>query len=300
MKIPAMRYQRVSKLPTLVLTLTLSLGFCVPTSIANEPAASTTESKAASTIDTKSAPKQTEDQSLTLKEYIQLGMPAYDREWSANDMVTAAKTLSDIAEQGFEKLPRYQSKKSGEFFARITSPENLNMYKNRTLPLDTRLGQSLNFIGGGGETLKVYLYGFLNNKIGADEIIELMGLQLRTIVVSLELVDEFAPTIKKDDPSYATRMQGFDRMKSGLATIVAGTMQTLTERQAYNSTELVRLVGYMKETFPSIVSRLAPGVQQETLVKLETMQKDPGMKDLQPGLTDLYNKVNAVLGKAGS
>ncbi|MBX9668098.1 MAG: hypothetical protein K2X93_10790 [Candidatus Obscuribacterales bacterium] len=215
-------------------------------------------------------------------------------------MVTASKKLAEIAEDSYEKLPRYQSKQSGEFFKRITSPENLNMLKSRTLPLDARLGQALNFMNGGGETLKVYLFGFINNKIGADEIIELMGLQLRTVVVLLELVDELTVTIKKDDPTYETRMQGLDRMKSGLATVVAGTVQSLSERQSYKTSELVRLVDYMKETFPTIVTRLAPGVQQETLVKLESLKNDPAMKDLQPGLTELYTRVNAALTRAGS
>src|SRR6187401_2202300 len=54
------------------------------------------------------APDPPSDESLTSEEYIRLGMPAPDREWSGQDMLTAEKVLASLAEQGNRRLPRYQ------------------------------------------------------------------------------------------------------------------------------------------------------------------------------------------------
>ena len=59
-------------------------------------------------------------------------------------------------------------------------------------------------------------------------------------------------------------MQGLEKMKFGLAGLVAGGLQTLTERESYRKGELIRLVGYMQESFPLIVPQLPPGARRET------------------------------------
>jgi hypothetical protein len=82
-------------------------------------------------------------------------------------------------------------------------------------------------------------------------------------------------------------------MKRGLASIVAGGLQTIKERESYRRSELVRLIGYMQETFPLIVPMLPPSVRVETLTRLEKLQTDPAMKDLQPDLRELHLKVKA-------
>lgn len=87
-------------------------------------------------------------------------------------------------------------------------------------------------------------------------------------------------------------------MKRGLASIVAGNLQTLTERDDYRGSELARLVGYMQETFPLIVPRLPSGARNETMIRLEKMQEDPAMKDLQSGVRELQLKVKDALKKS--
>ncbi len=245
-------------------------------------------------------PKPPADDSLTSEEYLRLGLPAQDREWSGDDMVKAERTLASLVQTGYRQLPRYKSERSGEMFARLTSPQNLDLFKNRTLPIEARFPQALNYFGAGNQVLKLYLAGFLKKEVGDSELVELMGSQFRSTVVILELVDEFLPTIKKDDPKYQARMEGLDQMKRGLAGVVAGSLQTLTERESYRESELVKLVGYMRDTFPLIVPRLPPGARTETLLRLEKMQEDPALKDLQPGLGELRSKVKASVEKGAA
>ena len=165
------------------------------------------------------------------------------------------------------------------------------------MPLDARLSQAIDYTRAINQVFKLYMSAFLKNFVRDSELIELTGAQLRLTVVVLELVDEFVPTLKKDDPEYQVRMQGLEQIKQGLAIVVAGVLQTLTVRDSNRGNELARLVGYMQETLPQIVPRLPPGSRAETLIRLEKLQEDPALKDLKSGLGVLLLKVKASLEK---
>lgn len=246
-------------------------------------------------VDAVAKPTATVDESLSLAEYIRLGMPAPDRDWSAEDMIKAERILAVLALSGYGQLPRFESERSGEMFSRMTSPRNHELSKNRTLPLEVRLPFALNYLQASNQVMKLYLAAFLKGEVSDREIVEWLGHQLRLSVVVLDVVDEFAPTIRKDDPRYEVRMQGLEQMRRGLASVVSGGLQTLIEKEAYRESELARLVGYMLETYPQIVPRIPPGARTETLLRLEAMHADPALTHLQPGLGELYVKVKASL-----
>jgi hypothetical protein len=240
------------------------------------------------------------DLSLTPEGYLRLGLPAHDREWSGRDMVQAEKVLAPLARKGYRQLPRYKSERSGEVFARLTSPQNLGLFRNRTLPVEPRLADAVDYLRAGNQVAKLYLAGFLKKEVRDSELVEWYGAQLRSVAVLFELIDEFLASMGKDDPRYRARMQDLGQMKGSLAGIVAGCFQTLTERNSYRGSELVRLVGYMRETLPLIVPRLPPGARTETLLRLEKMQDDSTLKDLQPGLRELHLKVKASAEKGAT
>jgi len=172
-------------------------------------------------------------------------------------------------------------------FARLTAAQNLEFYRNRSLPLEARFPQAITYFESTNQVLKLYLAAYFKKATGGAELVELLGAELRGAVVMLDLVDEFLPTVRKDDPSYEVRMAGLEKVKQGLATMVAGGLQTLTERDSYRTAERVRLIDYMNETLPAILPRLPAGARVETLVRLESMAKDDGLKDLQPALGEL-------------
>lgn len=232
-----------------------------------------------------------DDLSLTADDYIRLGLPAHDRTWSGNDMGRAAMVLESLAEKDPRQLPRYHSRQSGEVFARMTAAQNLELLRNRSLPVEARLPEALDLVDASNRVMKLYLATFVRKVTGDSEMVELMGAQLRSTVVILELVDEFLPTLDKNDPSYQVRMSGLKQMRQGLATVVAGCLQTLTEKGAYRNSELVRLLDYMQETFPAVVPQLPPGSRMEIMVRLETMAKDPTLKEFAHTLQELYEKV---------
>lgn len=231
------------------------------------------------------------DKSLPLEKYIEAGLPAHDRNWSGGDMTRAATILMAIAQTDMGHLPRYRSQLSGAAFERLTANENLDMYRDRRLPLEQRLPDALSFMQSGNQILSLYLAAFGQQAVGDSELVELAGAQLRLSVVMIALVNEFLPTLDKDDPTYPVRMNGLRQMKGGLATIVAGSLQTLTESHAYRTSELKRLVGYMQRTFPDILPELPEGSRTEFVVRLRSFSDDPRMQHLNPELDQLLAAV---------
>jgi hypothetical protein len=227
------------------------------------------------------------DKSLTLDEYVQAGVPAYDRTWSGSDMARAAQVFAGIAQTDAGHLPRYQSQRSGEAFARLTADDNLDLYRNRSLPLEQRLADASSYMQSSNQILKLYLAAFNQHAVGGSELVELAGVQLRVSVVMIELVNELLPTFDKDDPTYPVRMDGLSQLRSGLASVVAGNLVTLTESHAYRTSELKRLAGYMEKTLPDLLPELPPGSRSESLIRLRSFLNDPKMQHLKPELEAL-------------
>jgi len=135
------------------------------------------------------------DESLPADEYIQLGIPSYDRTWTGQDMTKAAGVLKALADRAPQQLPRFGSKKSDAMFARIVSRENLTFFRSRSFPLAARFPPAIEYIESFNGILKSYLFAKAAGKIADDELVELMGAELHVIWVELDLVDEFLPTI---------------------------------------------------------------------------------------------------------
>jgi len=221
-------------------------------------------------------------------------VPAADRAWAGADMARAALSLSKIVQSDATQLPRYKSSQSGAIFARLTAAENLELFRNTSLPIEQRLPDALKYMESCNSICKLYLAAFNQQAVGDSELIELLGSQLRLVKVMFELVGEFLPTIDKNDPSYQVRMNGLAQMKSGMAMVVAGSLETLTESHAFRTSERKRLVGYMEETFPAILPELTKESCAEALVRIREYATDPEMKDLQPELDQLLEAVEQL------
>lgn len=256
------------------------------------PISSPAESIAATNNSAEADIPQPDDKSLSDVEYFGAGMPAHDRIWSGDDITKAAERLAEISQNDARLLPRYQSVNSGKTFERLTSDENLSLYRNRSLPIERRFPMALNFMQATNQILKIYLAAFLKKSVSDSELVELMGVQLRMSVVMLGLVDELLPTFDKNDPTYEVRMNGLRQMKEGLGSIVAGSLTTLTERQAYRKSELKRFAGYMVLTFPDLLPKLPDASRTEASIRIKSFLVDPEMEYMRQELGLLADAAN--------
>jgi len=234
------------------------------------------------------------DRSLTSADYIKAGLPAYDRRWNGEDMARAANVLAAVVRKDATHLPRYRSGNSGTAFHRLTAGDNLDFYRDRSLPLAQRFPDALAYMEATNQVAKLYLTACMQRTASGGELVELLGAQLRMTVVMLDLVNEFVPTLDQNDPSYSVRMNGIATMRSGAATMVAGNLQSLTESSNFRAEELKRLIGYLQATLPKILPELSSASRSEIQVRLRSYAKDPQLQHLQPELDQLVTAVEKV------
>ena len=63
------------------------------------------------------------DQSLSPEQYMELGFPDFQRDWSADERSKARSLLRQLAEESPTQLPRYESQSSGAVFAKLIHEE---------------------------------------------------------------------------------------------------------------------------------------------------------------------------------
>lgn len=76
------------------------------------------------------------DHSLTVEEYIQLGMPPLEPDWSRDERATARSILRELGEQRPSQLPRFASDRSGPLFEKLVHEESF-----RREELEGRIGE---------------------------------------------------------------------------------------------------------------------------------------------------------------
>ncbi len=219
-----------------------------------------------------------EDVSLTPVEYMDLGFPASDRPWTTPDYQVVFRTMQTLP---VERLPRTTSPKSCPVVDRLTNPDNLGFFVNRTLPLDQRLVPCIDLVDSANGISKLYLAAHSRAPVFAEDIIRMQGFMLQAVVVELRLLDEFLPTLDKSDPSYPTRMAGLEQMKSGMAQMIQGVLVVLAERKSYTAKARAEFASTVSATFPKIAPHLPPLSRQEftaTLRRIASEEKDTSVK----------------------
>ena len=79
------------------------------------------------------------DAELAEIDYIALGFPSPDREWSPKDYLDAANALTNLrSKEMWSTIPRYEGN-GAALFDRMRSESNFSILKNTSLPLGDRL-----------------------------------------------------------------------------------------------------------------------------------------------------------------
>jgi hypothetical protein len=205
-------------------------------------------------------------QNIKPSPYIEAGIPAVTREWSGADYAQTFRVLS----AGSVTLPRFSDRNGAMLLGRITSTDNFSFYQNRSLPIQSRLQDYLTLHKSVNSLAKLYFANPVSDMTSSSlEISSLLAFLLRTSAVGLNLVDEFIPTIPKDN-KYANRMNGLKTLKSGLTTVFAGAEVSLTEKNGFSSKDRSHLLEAMAATLPTLKRAFAPDYRLELQQKLRT------------------------------
>jgi hypothetical protein len=251
------------------------------------------QQKPSTTVEDRPPPREIvvpEDRSLSIQEYLQWECPPPDRPWGVVDLFklkTAFTTKPLLDGKKRPPVPRYNSKRSGELFARITSAQNLDRVRDRSVPVKNRLDFATAYVSTFVSIYELYGQAFLQHEVGDSEMVEICGLYLQLAARWKELVDESLQETPKDDPAYRGFVEGAENGKKGWAVIVNLGLTALEDKENYRASERQKLLGYMKETVPALAPGLAPDARDDLLRRLQRMMTDPHQKSLHDEMKDL-------------
>ena len=208
--------------------------------------------------------------------FIAGGVPASDREWNGGDYVATFQTIQTRK----VPLPLLEDKFGKQIIDRLTNTKNFALNKNKGLPLNQRLGDYLQIQQGLNSILKVYVTQANQGKDLHRESAAILAFSLRVAALGVELVNEFIPTIPKDD-KYEVRMQGLKQMYAGLTTSFAGAVTSLSETKFYSDDDLTIILTAMHATLPILKQGFTPDYKGELQVRLARYKKQFEGDDLK-------------------
>jgi hypothetical protein len=231
------------------------------------------------------------DKSLSVAEYVRLGMPSPDKVWSESEMRSAKKVIDSLATENPSQLPRYDSERSGSVFARITARDNSEIYRDRSIPIQTRLSRFGDYREDLSSIWKKYTFALGGSHVDDIDHVELTGAVLRAIVLGDDQADEFLATFEKTDPTYPVRLDGLTKMRRSYGTILNGALVMLASTDKCRPFASARLLSHLQESAPVLLSRLAPEIRSQLIDRLKRIQSDPSRKELHPEIDDFLNKI---------
>jgi hypothetical protein len=171
------------------------------------------------------------DESLTVEQYLGLGVPPPDRAWQAEDYKKAGRVFSKLSR---EQLPRFESPRSGEIFARIVSLDNFDRPEGITqLDLEGHDVMSSQMMRLANTAMDVSLLAlqYIDPMVGLQpysaEIARLTLYSLQLTRATRELVEWFPKPDREDREAVEERIEQQTRLGKTLYTMAFGIVGSL-------------------------------------------------------------------------
>ncbi len=203
------------------------------------------------------------DQSLSVSEYVDAGLPTPTDRWGVEEYAAAVRVLERLSQETAARLPRHLSEQSGSMFARLVATENLAHLRDTNRSVDERWDELSAFVPAVAPLQKIYASGDRYAREFVYEQIELRVLELETIAITSTIVQELASQFASTDFSSPSRHTAALRrsLEKAQETIEEDVMALLDqiEGDAYGvhgSRRLAEeLTGHIRETLGGLSSR---------------------------------------------
>ncbi len=199
--------------------------------------------------------------------YLEAGLAATDREWRGSDYAAVAEAIKTQK----VPLPRLTDHDGQKILSRFCATDNLAFNRSKSLPISSRMQDYTAILTSGGAVINLYAAEVVKGVKLNDEFTVLMVFQMELSVLGIELVDEFFPTLQKDE-KYETRMRGLQKMRSGMTTVFVGMQHSIAEDDILSSANKSDLLKVMAKTAASFATVFSGEVKAELRVKFQSMK----------------------------
>lgn len=188
------------------------------------------------------------------------GMPAPGRAWLAADYETALAALSTAPA---DQLPRV----GGASFQRMVAQDNLSVDG----PVATMMDEAMRIGPAHSRILMLYLQALTGGQPLEAEVLGLMGFSLRWTVRQWQVLDAYLANQPADFLEDPARAAGFDQVRGGTATTLAGALTTLEQPEGWPEEALASFASELSEALPELLPRLGESEQAEVRRRLAAL-----------------------------
>ena len=207
-----------------------------------------------------------EDLSLSQKEYLELGLPEYNRVWTQDDYINSFIELNKLKLTNPFSLPRKNSKKSGVYFDRMLSDENFSFLYSDTLSLSEKAYQIQYYSSIQNELIRLYTNVLNRDQYYHEELVELYIFGLNVTQKKLDLANK----IMNSEDERDKRMQyGLYSVQLGYLEMVLYILENHNISASYNKKDLERLSGEVSESIKNNKEWMKPNDAERLKQKLQ-------------------------------
>lgn len=204
--------------------------------------------------------EKVKDNSLSIENYLEYGMPDIEKEWSADDYRRAVLSLDKVFKIDVTSAPRFKSQFSQKVFQKLIDTTSFNEFDKLepSMKLMT-LGQ---FVEPIGKMLMLYTKPIFTGKIFDDEIIELTNYMLihSNLFVNLAYKN---PSLISDE----------SLIKKGVGQTINGCLTTFEDKHTFPPQLREKFSRYLSKQIPGLLRHTTMGTKVEIKIRIKNMIK---------------------------
>lgn len=195
---------------------------------------------------------------LLANPYLEQGIASTDREWRGNDYLKLVQAIEN------KKVPLFhlEDAEGARILKQVSSLENLSFYRNKQLPIETRIADFMLLVGSVARLPTFYYPEIVPGDAVHEEMAMLISNMLHVSAAGIELMAEYVPTLPQDD-KYETRMAGLSQFKRGCVTTYSGSVTSLLEDSIHSDEGRSQILAAMATTTPVFKTIFSEDTQTE-------------------------------------
>lgn len=182
-----------------------------------------------------SCTNKSEDHSLSVEAYRELGVPDPGKKWEMADYTQAHNVLAKIKWERPLELPVKDSKKSGALFKHMLSLDYLSFLQDSTISRNEKAERISEFVTVYDYWIDVYINPTLKKNYYHRELIDINIFNIRLMEAMLNLAHEIN---KSDDPSDVVLQYGYTSVKMNYLTSLNNGLKTQSNTSQFLKKDL--------------------------------------------------------------
>ncbi|MBL0740659.1 hypothetical protein [Chryseolinea lacunae] len=184
-----------------------------------------------------SCAKKQEDNSLTLDEYMKMGVPDPAKVWDINDFSQAYGALAKLKWDRPYQLPVKGSKKSGVLFEHMLSLKNVSFLMDSTLSLNEKAERISAFVLVCDHWIDIYSNPVIDNYYRS----ELIDIQIFNLRLTEKMVNLATQINNSDDPTAVVLKYGYKTIKMNYVSCLTTELKNQSHTSQFLKQDLERM-----------------------------------------------------------